>query len=129
MADLKVRDVITLRDPNGKDHTAKWAGGTRSVKKRLATYAYAGVNGQVADDYGSDSVTYPINIIFDDTDVSLTLPFVLELNSGIKSRLAPTSHAIAVRRPFTPVESMSISSVALPKPNKRGVFLSFSRNR
>ena len=68
MADLKVRDVITLTSPDGLEFTAKWAGGTRNVKKRLAMYAYAGVNGQVVDDYGSDSVTYPINIIFDGED-------------------------------------------------------------
>lgn len=72
MADLKVREVVTLTSPSGDEFTAKWAGGTRAVKKRLALYAYASVNGQVADDYGCDSVTYPINLIFDGEDYRKT---------------------------------------------------------
>lgn len=68
MARGNVRQEITLTSPNGRDFFARWEGGTRSVKKRLAQYAYAGINGQVVDDYGCDSVTYPISLIFEGED-------------------------------------------------------------
>ncbi len=68
MVDLKVRESVKLTSPSGKEFEALWAGGTRAVKKRLAMYSYAGINGQVVDDYGCESVTYPLNIIFTGDD-------------------------------------------------------------
>jgi prophage DNA circulation protein len=68
MVDLKVRDSVKLISPKGDEFNPLWAGGTRSVKKRLAMYSYAGINGQVVDDYGCESVTYPLNIIFTGDD-------------------------------------------------------------
>jgi prophage DNA circulation protein len=65
LADIKVREKITLISPKGTRFEPLWAGGTRSVKKRLARYSYAGINGEVVDDYGCDSVTYPISLIFE----------------------------------------------------------------
>jgi prophage DNA circulation protein len=64
MADIKVRKNISLTSPSGDRFIALWDGGNRTVKKRLAMYAYAGINGQVVDDYGCDSITYPITLIF-----------------------------------------------------------------
>lgn len=72
MADIQVRKNITLYSPSGKSYTALWAGGTRTVKKRLAMYSYAGINGQVVDDYGCDSITYPIQLIFSGENHKLT---------------------------------------------------------
>jgi len=68
MADIKVRDKISLTSPSGDRYLALWDGSNRTVKKRLAMYAYAGINGQVVDDYGCDSITYPMTLIFSGED-------------------------------------------------------------
>lgn len=65
MASPRIRSTITLISPSGQEFICRWAGGTRSVSKRLARYSYAGVNGEVVDDYGVEADTHPIQLIFE----------------------------------------------------------------
>lgn len=75
MASPRVRPTVLMISPDGQEFTPKWAGGTRTVKKRLARYSFAGINGEVVDDYGTEGWVYPMQLIFDgatyDTDAKL----------------------------------------------------------
>lgn len=85
MPSPRVRPVIDLTSPEGKNFTPKWVGNKRSNKKRLGRWKYAGINGEVIDDYGLDSDVYPMKLIFDgityDTDAERFLKATAEFGS------------------------------------------------
>ena len=63
--------AITFTSPSGKEFTAKWIGGERSVDKKVGIFSFPNVKGNIVQDLDVNSSRYPISFFFDGNDCDL----------------------------------------------------------
>jgi prophage DNA circulation protein len=61
----RTRGTIDFTSPEGREFTAKWRGGERSLEKKVAIFAYPNVKGNITQDLEVNSSMYPITFFFD----------------------------------------------------------------
>lgn len=61
----RVNKSIDFTSPDGDEFIALWAGGTRSVEKKIGVFDYPKVKGASVQDMGLKAVTYPLTFYFE----------------------------------------------------------------
>ena len=67
----RVQGTIELTSPDGEVFSAKWAGNSRSVEKKLGIFTYPKFDGAVVQDLGLTGIRYPLELNFDGPDNDL----------------------------------------------------------
>ena len=67
----RVQGTIELTSPDGEVFSAKWAGNSRSVEKKLGIFTYPKFDGAVVQDLGLTGTRYPLELNFDGPDNDL----------------------------------------------------------